>query len=66
MNRKEVLFQIAKMIASGEIPNKVYDKYLSDCPIGFMDADTLFNYLFNNISSDDFEPIAFGYKKDGF
>lgn len=45
MTNKEVLYQIVKMISSGELPKEVYDKYLSDCPIGFMDTDTLFDYL---------------------
>lgn len=30
------LHQIARMIASGDIPKEVYDKYLSNTPIGFM------------------------------
>lgn len=37
--------QIVKMIASGEIPKKVYDKYLSDCPIGFMNEEELLKAL---------------------
>lgn len=30
------LHQMGRMIASGEIPKEVYDKYLSNTPIGFM------------------------------
>ena len=43
--KEEVLKQICKMITSGEIPNEVYDKYLSKCPIGFMEDGELFNYI---------------------
>lgn len=43
--KEEVLKQICKMIASGEIPKEVYDKYLSKCPIGFMKEEELFRYL---------------------
>lgn len=45
MNREETIKQIAKMIASGETPKEVYDKYLSECPIGFMSEKDLINYL---------------------
>ena len=36
MTVEQVIECISKMIASGDIPNEVYDKYLSKCPIGFM------------------------------
>lgn len=39
------LKSIAKMIASGDIPNEVYDKYLSHCPIAFMSEEGLYKYL---------------------
>ncbi len=45
MSKEEMLQQIAKMIASGEIPKEIYDKYLGKCPIGFMSEETLFNFL---------------------
>ena len=45
MNVEQVIKCISKMIASGDIPNEVYDKYLSDCPIGFMNEEKLFEYL---------------------
>ena len=45
MNKEETIKKIAKMIASGEIPKEVYDKYLSECPIGFMSEKDLINYL---------------------
>ncbi len=45
MTVEQVIECISKMIASGDIPNEVYDKYLSKCPIGFMNEDDLFNYL---------------------
>lgn len=47
MNKEETLKQICKMIASGEIPKQIYDKYLSDTPIGFMNSNDLFEYLEN-------------------
>lgn len=34
--RNKTLHQICRMIASGEIPKEVYNKYLGDTPIGFM------------------------------
>ena len=34
--KNEVLLKICDMIASGEIPKEVYNKYLGDTPIGFM------------------------------
>lgn len=43
------LKQIIKMIVSGEIPNDVYNKYLSNCPIGFMNEEDLFNYLVEKV-----------------
>lgn len=45
MTNNEVLTCIAKMISSGEIPKDVYDKYLSKCPIGFMNETELTEYL---------------------
>lgn len=45
MNKKDTLKQICKMIASGEIPNEVYDKYLSKTPIGFMNETDLYGFL---------------------
>lgn len=45
MSKEDVIKQIAKMIASGKIPNEIYDKYLSKTPIGFMSADDLIKYL---------------------
>ena len=33
------------MITSGEIPNEVYDKYLSKTPIGFMNETDLYDFL---------------------
>lgn len=45
MNNIEALRCISKMIASGEIPNEVYDKYLSKCPIGFMNEEDVFEFL---------------------
>ena len=47
MTREETLKQIAKMISSGDIPKEIYDKYLSDTPIGFMSSNDLFEYLEN-------------------
>ena len=41
------------MIASGEIPNKVYDKYLSKTPIGFMTYNDLYNFLKEATSTQD-------------
>lgn len=45
MNKKDTLKQICKMIASGEIPDEVYDKYLSKTPIGFMNYNDLYKFL---------------------
>lgn len=45
LRKNKTIMKISNMIASGEIPKEVYDKYLSDCPIGFMDKNTLYNYL---------------------
>lgn len=41
------------MIASGKIPNEVYDKYLSNCPIGFMNEEDLFNYLVEKVGDNN-------------
>jgi len=49
---REVLIQIAKMIASGEIPNEVYDKYLSETPIGFMPEEDLIKYLTKDLKEE--------------
>lgn len=43
--KRETVKQIAKMIASGEIPSEVYNKYLSKCEIGFMNEKALLSYL---------------------
>ena len=53
MNRIDTLKQISKMIASGTIPNDVYSKFLSECPIGFMQEKDLFNYLIGNDESKE-------------
>lgn len=45
MNKEDTLKQICKMIASGEIPDEVYDKYLSKTPIGFMNETDLYDFL---------------------
>lgn len=45
MSKEDTIKQIAKMIASGEIPKQVYDKYLSKCPVGFMNEKELIDYL---------------------
>ena len=42
---KESLIQIFKMIASGDIPDEVYNKYLSHCPIGFMRVEDLIKHF---------------------
>lgn len=42
---ENTLKQICKMIASGEIPDEVYDKYLSKTPIGFMNETDLYDFL---------------------
>lgn len=48
MNKEDTIKQIAKMIASGDLPKDIYDKYLSMCPIGFMTEKELINYLLEN------------------
>lgn len=45
MSKKEILKQIIKMISSGDVPKKVYDKYLSKTPIGFMNYKELCNFF---------------------
>lgn len=47
MNKEETLKQICKMISSGEIPDEVYNKYLSKTPIGFMNYEELYDFLMN-------------------
>lgn len=44
-NPKDPIKQIAKMISSGEIPCEVYNKYLSQTPIGFMSYEDLEKHL---------------------
>lgn len=39
--------QISKMIASGDL-KEIYSKYLSNCPIGFMIEQDLYDYLIKN------------------
>ncbi len=46
------LKQIIKMILIGELPNDVYDKYLSNSPIGFMNEEDLFNYLVEKVGDE--------------
>lgn len=55
MNKEDTLKQICKMIAGGEIPDEVYNKYLSKTPIGFMSKTDLYNFLKdkNNKISDE-------------
>lgn len=47
MNKEETLKQICKMISSGEIPDEVYDKYLSKTQLGFMNYEELYDFLMN-------------------
>lgn len=63
MTDKEKTYnQILKMIASGEIPKEVYNKYLSECEIGFMNYDDLKNYFDKEKSAKEmFEELD--YKK---
>lgn len=55
MNKEETLKQICKMIASGEIPDEVYDKYLSSTPIGFMNYKELCDFfgIVEKVESDE-------------
>lgn len=53
MNKEDTIKQIAKTIASGEIPKKVYDEYLSQCPIGFMNERDLIKYLLDKGESNE-------------
>lgn len=46
--RNKTLHQICRMIASGEIPSDVYNKYLGNTPIGFMTPLEIMAHL-NNI-----------------
>lgn len=41
----KTLHQICRMIASGEIPKEIYNKYLGDTPIGFMTPLEIIAYL---------------------
>lgn len=45
MTSKEALERILKLIASGELPKDLYNKYLSDTPIGFMSFEKLKEYF---------------------
>ena len=45
MNKKETLKQICKMISSGDIPKEIYNKYLSNTPVGFMNYKELCNFF---------------------
>ena len=55
MNKEDTLKQICKMIASGGIPNEVYDKYLSSTPIGFMNYKELCDFfgIVEKVESDE-------------
>ena len=44
-----VIDNICEMIASGEIPNEVYDKYLANTKIGFMRAFEVKEFLLKEI-----------------
>lgn len=45
LKENQNLKQIIKMISSGDVPKKVYDKYLSKTPIGFMNYKELCNFF---------------------
>ena len=45
MNKKETLKQICKMISSGDIPKEIYNKCLSNTPVGFMNYKELCNFF---------------------
>lgn len=55
MNREYALKQICKMITSGDIPKQIYDKYLSNTPIGFMNYKELCDYfgIVEKVESDE-------------
>lgn len=44
-NLKDPIKQIARMISSGEIPDEVYNEYLSQTAIGFMSCEDLEKHL---------------------
>lgn len=48
--------QISKMIASGDL-KEIYSKYLSNCPIGFMTEQDLYDYLIKNDEIDRLNTI---------
>lgn len=43
--KKETLKQICKMISSGDISKEIYNKYLSNTPVGFMNYKELCNFF---------------------
>lgn len=53
MSNKDILKQIFKMISSGEISKDVYDKYLSNTPIGFMSYEDLCNKFDIDLLTDE-------------
>lgn len=44
-DRPRFLADLACVIASGKIPEDVYDKYFSEYEFGFMNADGVYNWL---------------------
>lgn len=45
MNKEETLKQICKMISSGDIPKEIYNKYLSNTLVGFMNYKELCDFF---------------------
>lgn len=49
MDREDVIMELASLIASREIPRKVFNKYISeDSPIAFADEEDVYNYLIDD------------------
>ena len=49
MGVTDTIIQIARMIASGKLPKELYDEYLSDTPLGFMNEKDIINFLTRDI-----------------
>ena len=53
---------IANMIASGEIPKEIYDKYLSKTKLGFCSADKVEEIIIKEANKGENNEYIYRYK----
>lgn len=66
MTSKETLKKILKLIASGKIPKELYNEYLGDTEIGFMNFEDLNKYFMEKKNKPTLEEVKKEWEEKGY